>query len=143
MKTALLILIMTITIAVSAEPERLGFGAGLGVFDGDFGVVGRKDFVLGEQKRSEIILQGGLYNQNRWTFRFDADYHFVFLPEGPVRFYPLAGYNLALQNKNNRSGVNLGGGMAISLRKQISAFIEAKYTFGDWDGYALTAGVYF
>ena len=112
-------------------------------FEGDWGVTGRKDFVLGEQQRSEIILQGGLYNQNKWTFRFDADYHFVFFPEGPFRFYPLAGFDFAVQNKNNRSGINLGGGMTIPLREQISAFIEAKYTFGDWDGFALTAGVYF
>lgn len=134
---------LALQLIASAETERIGFGAGIGMFEGDWGAVGRKDFVMGAPQRHEIILQGGLYNQNRWTVRLDADYHFVFLPDGLFRFYPLAGVDLAIQNKNNRTGINLGGGMTLSLREQISAFLEAKYTFGDWDGFALTAGIYF
>jgi hypothetical protein len=144
MKRLLTICVLFIASFSSAnEKERFGLGIGGGVYDGDYGIQARKDFVFGEEKRSEIVLQGSFYNHNRFTFRFDADYHLVFLPEGPFRLYPLAGLDFAINSNDNKFGLNLGGGMTFPLIDQYAAFIEAKYTAGTWDGFALTAGVYF
>ncbi len=129
--------------AAGASAEPRGWGLGLGVFDEDFGLHARKDFNLGEERQFDIVLQGGLYNQNKWTGRFDADFHYVFFPASTFRLYPLVGVDFALQSKSNRFGVNLGGGATVELNAATRLFIEAKYVAGDWDGYALTAGIYF
>ncbi|MFZ9011478.1 MAG: hypothetical protein ACO20W_06240 [Anaerohalosphaeraceae bacterium] len=135
------LLIFTMTAGTWAEPR--GWGLGVGVFDSDFGLHARKDFVFGEQQQFEAVLQGGLYNQNKWTGRFDADFHYLFRPASAFRLYPLIGIDWALQNKSNRAGVNLGGGCMLDLNTETRLFIEGKYVAGDWDGYALTVGLYF
>lgn len=140
-KAALIVLLMTFTSMAEEGPR--GWGAGLGVFDGDFGAHARKDFMLGKVDQFEIVLQGGLYNQNKWTGRFDGDFHYVFFPESAFRLYPLVGLDWAIQSKNNRAGVNLGGGFTFELNSQTRLFLETKYVAGDWDGFALTGGIYF
>jgi len=120
-----------------------GFGFGLGVFDGDFGIQGRKDFLLGPKKISELSFQGSLFFKDKTTFHLDADYHHVFTPNSSFRIYPLGGINLALRKKENRFGLNLGVGMNIKITDRNALFIEAKYIFGDWDGYGLIVGVEF
>ncbi|MDF7808766.1 hypothetical protein P4E94_15060 [Pontiellaceae bacterium B12219] len=129
------------TISAFAEPS--GWGVGLGVFDSDFGIQGRKDFKFGKELQYAVDLQAGLYNQQKVTTRLNADFHYIFRRDTAFRLYPLAGVNLAIQSKYNRAGFNIGGGTTFDLNSETAIFIEAKYVAGDWDGYALTVGVYF
>ncbi len=138
---ALIVLLTCCTVSTFAEPR--GWGLGVGVFDNDFGIHGRKDFILGEERQFETVLQAGLYNQNKWTGRFDADFHYVFRSSSTFRFYPLIGVDWAVQNENNRAGVNLGGGFTIDMNSETRLFAEGKYVTGDWDGYGFTLGIYF
>lgn len=124
-----------------AEPR--GWGMGLGTFDGDFGLQARKDFMFGQELQYAIDLQAGVYNQNNWTTRLDADFHYIFRPDSTLRFYPLAGIGLALQKKSNRLGANIGGGVTFDINKETRFFLEAKYVAGDWEGFAFTGGIYF
>ena len=142
MKTKVLLIVCTLC-AVGSFAEPRGWGVGLGVFDGDGGVQARKGFEFGETRRYAIDLQAGLYNQNKWTGRFNADFHYIFRPDSAFRLYPLAGINFAIQGNNNRAGANIGGGALVDLNTDTRLFFEAKYVAGDWDGYALTAGIYF
>lgn len=142
MKKPWILLAVLACCAPHSYCER-GWGVGLGTFEGDFGVQARKNFRMGEQQRYGLALQGGVYNQNKWTTRLDADFHYMFRPESAFRLYPLAGIDLALQNKYNRTGVNLGGGLMIELNSETRLFAELKHIFGDWDGYAFTVGIYF
>jgi hypothetical protein len=139
--TLLFVLFSLCTAGTFAEPK--GWGAGLGVFDSDFGIQARKDFEFGQELQYAIDLQAGLYNQNKWTTRLDADFHYIFRADSAFRLYPLAGVNLAIQSKNNRAGFNIGGGTTFDLNSETRMFLEAKYVAGDWDGYALTIGLYF
>ena len=137
---------LTLLIAICAGgslAEPRGWGLGVGVFEEDFGVHARKDFIMGENRQFDIALQGGIYNQNKWTGRFDADFHYVFFPASTFRLYPLAGLDFAIQSKSNRFGMNLGGGATVELNSATRLFVEAKYVVGDWEGFALTAGIYF
>lgn len=144
MKIKIKVLLTLCTLcAVGSFAEPRGWGVGAGVFDGDFGAQARKGFIFGEELRYAIDLQAGLYNQNKWTGRFNADFHYMFRPDSAFRLYPLAGINFALQSQRNRAGVNIGGGALFDLNTDTSLFFEAKYVAGDWDGYALTAGIYF
>jgi hypothetical protein len=139
---ALLISLFTLTsICAHAEPQ--GWGVGLGLFDSDIGIQARKGFVMGPELQYEAVLQGGLYNQNKFTARFDADFHYVFPANSTARFYPLVGFDWAIRSKDNRAGVNLGGGANLDLNLETSLFIEAKYVASDWDGFAFTVGIYF
>jgi hypothetical protein len=140
-RTVLIALLMLSAAGTFAEPR--GWGLGMGVFDNDFGIQARKDFMFGERQQFEAVIQGGVYNQNKWTGRFDADFHYVFRPESAFRLYPLIGLDWAIQEQNNRAGANLGGGCMIDLNAETRLFLEAKYVAGDWDGYALTLGIYF
>ena len=124
-----------------AEPR--GWGVGVGTFDGDWGAQARKDFMFGEERQYAIDLQAGLYNQKEWTGRFNADFHYIFMPQSTFSLYPLAGLNFAVQDGRNRWGANIGGGMLVDLNADTSLFLEAKYVAGDWYGYALTAGIFF
>jgi hypothetical protein len=126
-----------------AVEKALGVGAGLAIFEGDLGLQIRKDFNLGKTKRSEISLQGSFYNHDKFTVRLDADYHFVLTPNWPFRFYPLAGIDFSIRSKENRVGANVGFGVNIALRETVSAFVEAKYLAGDWDGYGFVIGINF
>lgn len=144
MKKPVLILlsIFSATVLISkAEPR--GWGIGLGSFDGDFGAQARKDFNFGSDLQYGVALQGGLYNQDKVTGRFDADFHYIFYPRESIQLYPLAGLDWAIQSKNNRFGANLGGGCVFNLNELTRIFIEAKYVASDWDGFAFTAGIYF
>lgn len=123
--------------------EPRGWGAGFGIFDGDLGIHGRKDFSFGEELQYGVVLQGGVYDQNKWTGRFDADFQYIFRTESTFRFYPLAGLNWAIQSKENRFGANLGGGATFDLNSETVLFLEAKYVISDWDGFAITTGIYF
>lgn len=134
-------LLFSVTMATHADPR--GWGVGLGTFDGDFGAQARKGFTFGSELQYEVVLQGGLYNQNKLTGRFDADFHYIFNPDSSFQFYPLAGIDWAIQSKNNRVGANLGGGAMFDLNSETRLFLEAKYVAGDWDGFAFTAGIYF
>jgi hypothetical protein len=141
-KVKLLIALCTLC-AVGSLAEPRGWGLGLGTFDGDFGGQARKDFVFGDELQYAINLQAGLYNQRKWTGRFNADFHLILMSESTFSLYPLAGMNLALQDGRNRWGANIGGGAVIDLNADTSLFIEGKYVAGDWSGYAFTVGVYF
>ncbi len=134
-------LLFGVTMATHADPR--GWGVGLGTFDGDFGVQARKDFTFGSELQYEAVLQGGIYNQNKWTGRLDADFHYIINPASGFKFYPLVGFDWAIQSKNNRAGANLGVGGMLDLNAETRLFLEAKYVAGDWDGFAFTAGIYF
>jgi hypothetical protein len=140
LKTIILLLALC-TAGTFAEPR--GWGLGAGVFDNDFGVQARKDFIFGKEQQFETVIQGGLYNQSKWTGRFDADFHYVFTPDSSFRLYPLIGVDWAVRNGNNRAGLNLGGGFTVDVNDSTRLFVEGKYVAGDWDGYALTFGIYF
>ena len=131
------------TLALNASAGIEGWGLGAGVFDGDFGIQGRKDFALGEKKVSEVSLQGSVFNHDKLTFRFDADYHHILNPDSPVRLYPLAGMEFSINKRSNRWGANLGAGMNIKLTEHNDAFLEFKYVFGDWSGFGFMAGIHF
>ena len=141
-KVTLLIVLCTLCAAGSfAEPK--GWGLGVGTFDSDWGVQARKDFMFGEERQFAIDLQAGLYNQKKWTGRFNADFHYIFMPKSAFSLYPLAGLNFSLQDGRNRWGGNIGGGMLVDLNADTSLFLEAKYVGGDWSGYGITLGIYF
>jgi hypothetical protein len=140
-KYALALILCALAVSASAEIE--GWGVGVGVFDGDFGFQGRKDFGLDPKGVSEISLQGSVYFHNRTTFRFDADYHHVLTPGESLLVYPLGGLQFAVNSRNNRFGLNLGGGMNFDINERLEGFVELKYTFGDWDGFGIAAGVRF
>jgi hypothetical protein len=133
--------IIALMVASTASAEIRGWGLGAGAFDGDFGVQARKNFWLGGDI-SQITGQGSVYFHNKTTFRVDVDYHFV-IESGNGRFYPLAGLDLAFNSDHVKLGVNGGGGFNFMLTEKLAAFAEVKYVFGDWDGWALTGGVYF
>lgn len=142
LKVKLIVVLCTLCVVESyAEPR--GWGLGFGTFDGDFGGQARKDFVFGEELQYSFDLQAGLYNQRRWTGRFNADFHYMLRPDSAISLYPLAGINFALQKKSNRAGVNIGGGAIIDVNAETSLFVEGKYVAGDWDGFAFTVGIYF
>ena len=140
-KYILILIACLLTPGVWAGIE--GWGLGVGVFDEDVGVQGRKDFTLGEAEVSQISLQGSVFFHNRTTFRFDADYHHILNPESSFKLYPLAGAEFSINKKANRWGANLGGGLNIKLTEHNDLFIELKYVFGDWDGFGLMAGIHF
>lgn len=136
-----LLSIIVLSAAVPASAEIKGWGLGVGVMDGDFGVQARKNFRLGGDI-SQITGQASVYFQNKTTFRLDADYHFM-LKSGKGRFYPLAGLQFAFTSDHAKFGINAGGGLNFMLTDKLAAFAEGKYVFGDWDGWAITGGIYF
>jgi len=74
-KATLIIVLCTLCVAGSfAEPK--GVGMGFGTFKGDWGGQVRKAFVFGDDREFGVDLQAGLYNQRKWTGRFDADFHY-------------------------------------------------------------------
>ena len=95
--STLLVTIMLIAFASSAAADVKGIGIAASFSDADFGVQARKDFWLGGDI-SQITAQGGIYFQNKTTFRLDADYHFIVNPDNPSRLYPLAGVNLSFNS---------------------------------------------
>ena len=142
MKVKLLIVLCSM-IVVESVAEPRGWGMGVGTFDSDWGVQARKDFMFGEEHQYAIDLQAGLYKQRNWTGRFNADFHYIFMPKSAFSLYPLAGLNFSVQDGRNRWGGNIGGGMLVDLNADTSLFLEAKYVGGDWSGYGITLGIYF
>jgi opacity protein-like surface antigen len=144
MKTVRLLLLTIILLVMSttASAEIKGWGLGAGVLDGDFGIQGRKDFWLGGDI-SQITGQASVYFHNKTTFRLDADYHFIINPGKPSRFYPLGGLQFAFNSDSAKLGLNVGGGVNFMLTEKLAAFAELKYVIGDWDGWAITGGIYF
>ena len=138
----LVLVIVLLGAATTASAEVKGIGLAASVFDGDFGVQVRKDFWLGGDI-SQITGQGAVYFENKTTFRFDADYHFMLNPDSPGRFYPLVGLNLSFNSDSLKLGANAGGGVNFKLTESLQAFAEAKYIFSSWDGLAITGGIYF
>jgi hypothetical protein len=127
----------------SVQSEIKGWGLGIGNFEKDFGVHARKDFMFGEEQKFEAVIQAGIYNQKKWTGRFDIDFHYVFKPASSTLLYPLVGVDYAVQKRDNRFGMNLGGGCMFDLNEITRLFVEAKYVTGDWDGYSISIGIYF
>jgi len=132
---------LLVVLAATASAEVKGWGLGAGIFHGDFGVQLRKDFWLGGDI-SHITGQASVYFPGRTTFRIDLDYHFVINPKDPGRFYPLAGLDFAFNSDAFKVGINGGVGVNFKLTQSLAAFGEAKYVFGNWDGWAFTAGIY-
>jgi hypothetical protein len=143
MKTVSTILfaVITLTAAATASAEIKGWGLGVGSFDGDFGIQGRKDIRLGGDI-SHITAQASVIFANKTTFALDADYHFV-IKAGDGRFYPLAGLQFAFNSDDTEFGVNGGGGVNFMLTEYMAAFGEVKYVFFGWEGWYITGGVYF
>jgi hypothetical protein len=135
-------LIIIFTMATSASAEVKGWGVGIGLLDGDFGIQGRKDVWLGGDI-SHFTGQASVYFHNKVTFRIDADYHFIINPKDPSRFYPLAGLQLAFNSDAVKLGLNVGGGVNLMLTEKLAGFAELKYVIGDWNAWAVTAGIYF
>lgn len=136
-----LLSIIVFTMAAPAWAETRGWGLGVGVMDSDLGIQARKDIRLGGDI-SRICGQAAVYFHNKTTFRLDADYHFV-IKSGAGRFYPLAGLQFAFTSNHAEFGINGGGGLNFMLTDKLAAFAEGKYVFGDWDGWAITGGIYF
>ena len=134
--------ILICSLATTATAEIKGWGFGAGAFDGDFGVQARKDFHLGGDV-SQITGQGSVFFPDRTTFRIDLDYHFVINPENPGRFYPLVGLDFAFNSDSAKFGANAGGGFKFMFTDKLAGFVEAKYVFSSWDGFAFAGGVYF
>jgi hypothetical protein len=144
MKTirALSLVIAVLALTASASAETRGWGVGVGVHDSDFGFQLRKDFWLGGDV-SQITGQASVFLHGKTTFKLDTDYHFIINPGNPSRFYPLAGLQLAFNSDKVKLGINLGGGLSFRLTPKTAAFAEAKFVFGDWDGFGLMGGIYF
>jgi hypothetical protein len=134
--------LLVLTLAPTASAESGKFGLGLGAHDGDFGVHLRKNFWLGGDI-SAITGQAGVFFHGKTTFKVDADYHFILNPQSPSRFYPLAGLQFGFNSNNSEFGLNLGGGATFMLTETMPAFGEAKFVFGDWDGFAFSLGFFF
>jgi hypothetical protein len=150
MKTTKLIL-LTLALLILATPafaETKSWGAGLQIFDGEFGIQGRKDFWLGGDL-SQITGQAAVIFANKTVFALDVDYHFMIKSSnsdgtsGTSRFYPLVGLDFKFNNDFSDFGLNLGGGVNFMMTDTLAAFAELKYVISDWDGFGIGVGVYF
>jgi hypothetical protein len=139
--TTLILAIIVLGLTTTAGAEVKGWGAGAGVMDGDFAAQVRKDFWLGGDI-SQITGQAGASFHNKTVFRIDADYHFI-IKSGASRFYPLAGLQFAFNSDDAEFGINAGGGFKFMFTAKLMGFVEAKYVISDWDGFAITGGIYF
>jgi opacity protein-like surface antigen len=120
-----------------------GWGAGIILFDGEFGLQARKDFWLGGDV-SQITGQAGFIFAGDGFLDLSLDYHFVIKTEsGKSRWYPLAGLNLKTDFDNSEFGVNAGGGVNFMMTEKLAAYAEVKYVFSDWDELGFALGIYF
>lgn len=140
------LLLLTLAFLILASPalaETKGWGAGLQIFDGEFGIQGRKDFWLGGDI-SQITGQVNVLFASDVVFALDVDYHFVIRSDsGTSRFYPLAGLDFKFNGNGSDFGINLGGGANFMMTEKLAAFVELKYVISDWDGFGVGLGVYF
>jgi hypothetical protein len=138
-----MILTVLAVVAFAAPAMAGGFGLGAQIFDGEFGVQARKDFVLGGDI-GEITGQAGVIFAGTEIFTVDADYHFMFSKESSSRFYGLVGPQLAFGDGFTEFGVNLGAGLNFMMTDTKAAFAEVKFVvISDYDGLVATAGIYF
>jgi len=144
-------IILALTIVALASPsfaETKGWGAGINIFDGEFGLQGRKDFWLGGDI-SQITGQASIFFANKTVFGLDLDYHFVIKSSnddgtaGTSRFYPLVGLDFKFNGDGSDFGLNLGGGANFMMTDTMAAFAELKYVISDWNGFGIGVGVYF
>jgi hypothetical protein len=134
--------IIVLSLAGSATIAVGDWGIGAGAQDGDVGFQVREDFWLGGDI-SRLTCQAPVYSHSKTTFAIDADDHFIINPDKPSRFYPLVGFEFAFNSDHSEVGINGGGGMNSMLTRKTAAFVEAKYVFGEWDGWAVTVGFSF
>jgi len=144
-------IVLTLTFLASASPgfaETKGWGAGLNIYDGEFGIQGRKDFWLGGDI-SQITGQGSVIFAGKTVFALDLDYHFIIKSTGAdgtagtSRFYPLVGIDFMFNGDGSEFGVNLGGGANFMMTDNMAAFAELKYVISEWDAFGIGVGVYF
>ena len=137
-----------IALASPASAETKGWGFGLNIFDGEFGLQGRKDIWLGGDL-SQITGQASVLFANKTRFALDLDYHFVIKSSnsdgtaGTSRFYPLVGLDFQFHGDGSEFGLNLGGGANFMMTDTMAAFAELKYVISDWNGFGIGVGVYF
>ena len=145
---ATLLALTLITLASPGFAETKGWGVGLNIFDGEFGIQGRKDFWLGGDI-SQITGQASVIFANRTVFALDVDYHFIIKSSnsdgtsGTSRFYPLVGLDFMFHGDGSEFGLNLGGGANFMMTDTMAAFAELKYVISDWNGFGIGVGVYF
>jgi len=141
--TTLVLALAVSTFALPAQAEIQGWGAGIALHDGEFGLQARKDFWLGGDI-SQITGQAGVYFANKTLWALDLDYHWVITSEsGTSRFYPLIGIDFKFTSNHSQFGINAGGGANFMLTEKMAAFAELKYVISDWDGFGIAAGIYF
>lgn len=138
-----LLTIALLSLATPTLAETKGWGAGLAVHDGEFGIQARKDFWLGGDI-SQITGQFSVLFPKKTVFALDVDYHFIIKSDsGTSRFYPLAGIDFKFNGDGSDFGLNLGGGANFMMTDKMAAFAEIKYVISDWDGFGFGLGVYF
>ena len=143
--------ILALTLIASASPafaETKGWGAGLNILDGEFGIQARKDFWLGGDL-SQITGQASVIFDNKTVFALDVDYHFIIKSSnsdgtaGTSRFYPLVGVDFLFNSDDSEFGVNAGGGANFMLTDTMAAFVELKYILFGAEVWGIAAGIYF
>jgi opacity protein-like surface antigen len=140
---ATLLALAAATLATPAVAETNGWGAGLNIYDGEFGVQARKDLWMGGDI-SQLTFQGSVIFAGKTIYALDLDYHFIIQSEGSSsRFYPLAGLNFMFHSDNSEFGLNLGGGANFMLTDKLAAYAELKYIISDWDAFGIGVGIYF
>ena len=145
---AILLALTLITLASPGFAETKGWGAGLNIYDGEFGIQGRKDFWLGGDI-SQITGQGSVIFAGKTVFALDVDYHFMIKTSGAdgtsgaSRFYPLVGLDFMFNGDGSEFGVNLGGGANFMLTDTMAAYAELKYVISDWNAFGIGVGIYF
>ena len=146
--SAIILALTMITSAAPAFAETNGWGAGLNILDGEFGIQGRKDFWLGGDL-NQITGQASIIFANKTVFALDVDYHFIIKSSnsdgtaGTSRFYPLVGLDFLFNGDGSDFGLNLGGGANFMMTDTMAAFAELKYVISDWNGFGIAVGVYF
>lgn len=146
-RTSLLsLIILALTLVAIASPvmaETKGWGAGLNIWDGEFGVQARKDFWLGGDI-SQLTGQASVIFADRTVFALDLDYHFMIKSEGSTsRFYPLVGLDFMFNSDGSEFGLNVGGGANFMMTDTMAAFAELKYIIADYGAFGIGVGVYF
>jgi hypothetical protein len=151
-KLLLISLVLVIAISIFAIPAqaqtektkvKTSWGAGIQLFDGEFGLEARKDFWLGGDI-SQITGQVGILFVDDAVMTLDLDYHFsINTDSGTSRFYPLVGLDFKTDFDYSEFGLNLGGGANFMMTEKLAAFAELKYVFSDWEGFGVALGVYF
>ena len=149
--TLLSAIILALTLIASASPafaESKGWGVGLNILDGEFGIQARKDFWLGGDI-SQITGQASVIFDNKTVFALDVDYHFIIKSSnsdgtaGTSRFYPLVGVDFLFNSDDSEFGVNAGGGANFMLTDRMAAFAELKYILFGAEVWGIAAGIYF